>query len=529
MRLIGTVAGACVAATVLTGCGGGGSQQSSGPSGGGGKVVDGGTFTLALKSDPGNLDPQGSAASDLYQTSHFAYDTLVNLDAKGAVISGMASSWSVDGQKVTLTLKDGITCSDGSAFTAADAAANLSYVSDPASKSPFLGVYVPVGAKATASGSELTMALSAPAPFALEGLAGVPMVCKSGMADRSVLARETRGTGPYQLKEVAAGDRYTFTKRDGYTWGPGGASTATAGMPAQVVLKVVANETTAANLLLSGGLSAATIVGPDASRLKQSGLFFTAQKTLLGEMWFNHDAGRPGADPAVRKALTQALDLTQVAKVLQADPPTGYAIAPPIACPGTNVASSLPQHDLAAAGQTLEAAGWTAGAGGIRAKAGKPLAMTLLYGAGLGVNGSAAAELAASQWKQLGAQVTLKQQDETAATQTVFGSGDWDITWLQLNVSSPDQLVPFMSGPAPADGNNFAHIDNPTYDAAVAKAASMPGTSGCGQWAAAEQSLAAAADVVPFANRTLPTFGTKARFETGGVAVVATSIRMLAE
>ena len=52
-------------------------------------------------------------------------------------------------------------------------------------------------------------------------------------------------------------------------------------------------------------------------------------------------------------------------------------------------------------------------------------------------------------------------------TGTIFGAGDWDVAWVSLNVSSPDQLVPFLSGPAAPEGTNFAAIANPDYDAAV--------------------------------------------------------------
>ena len=85
------------------------------------------------------------------------------------------------------------------------------------------------------------------------------------MADRATLASATVGTGPYVLSEAAPGDHYTYTIRDGYTWGPNGATTATAGMPGTVVLRIVENPATAANLLLTGDVNAAAVIGPDAA------------------------------------------------------------------------------------------------------------------------------------------------------------------------------------------------------------------------------------------------------------------------
>ncbi len=548
MRLIGTVAGVCVIATLLGACSASKNQPTSttGNSGGNsgansaassegsspGNVVNGGTFTMSMNSDPGNLDPQGAATSNTFQMTQFAYDNLLSESADGKIESELATKWSVAGSKVTLTLHKGITCSDGAPFTAADAVANISYVADPKNKSPFLGVYLPGGAKASANtaAGTVTITLAQPAPFVLDGLASLPMVCAKGMQDRKSLARKTDGTGPYQLTEAVSGDHYTYTKRSGYTWGPGGATTATPGLPSTIVVKIVQNETTAANLLLSGGLNSATILGADVQRLESAHLFSTDTQSIAGEMWFNQAAGRPGADPAVRQALTSAVDLDQLTKVLTSNngqPATEFAALPPVACPGNSVTANLPTHDLDKAKQLLDSAGWKVGSGGVRSKDGKPLAVTFVYNSAQGPGGAAAAELASATWKQLGVDVTVKPQDSTAISGTVFSTGNWDIVWLTLNVSSPDQIVPFMSGPAPGKGTNFAHINNSAYSSLVAKASAMTGSAGCSDWLKAEGELVKAVDVVPFANQVVKTFGYHAQFAVVG-ALVPTSIRMMA-
>ena len=92
----------------------------------------------------------------------------------------------------------------------------------------------------------------------LQGIGFVQMICSKGLADRSSLARGANGSGPYTLVSAVPGDHYTFQVRKNYTWGPGGSTTATNGLPAKVTLKVVTNETTQANLVLTGGLNLAT-------------------------------------------------------------------------------------------------------------------------------------------------------------------------------------------------------------------------------------------------------------------------------
>ncbi|MCO1655647.1 ABC transporter substrate-binding protein [Pseudonocardia humida] len=512
----------------LAACGGGGSAP------GAAGVVEGGTFTLGMSSDPGSLDPQLGAGTSLFTVTQFAYDPLVSVDGDtGEIRSALATSWEADATTVRLTLAEGITCSDGTPLTASAVADNLAFVGDPANQSPFLGTFYPVGATAQADDATrtVTITLAAPAPFVLNGLANLPIVCPSGMADRAGLRTATAGTGPFALTEAAPGDRYTYAKRPDYTWGPGGATTATPGLPDTVVVKVVENETTAANLLLSGGLNATQVAGPDSERLAGSGLFVAETPAIVGEQWYNHAGGRVTDDPAVRMALTRALDLAELQKVITAgrgSPATTLATNEPVACPGDSVSRALPSTDPAAAGALLDQAGWTVGADGVRSKDGRPLALTFLYQNNLGSSGDAAAELAVQQWKAIGVAATAQSQNETTLTGTIFGAGDWDVAWVSLNVSSPDQLVPFLSGPPAPDGTNFAAISDPEYDAAVAAASALTGAEGCSAWLDAEAGLIAEADIVPFAATSARTFGKGAEFATPG-QLVPTSIRMTAE
>jgi peptide/nickel transport system substrate-binding protein len=517
-----------LAATAIAGCG------ASANSRGKAEAVDGGTFTLGMSSDPGDLDPQMGAGSSLFTVTQFAYDSLVSVDGKtGKVQSALATSWRIQGNSVALTLADGITCADGARLTASDVADNLNFVADSNNKSPFLGTFLPVGSNAKGDDASrvVTLTLAQPAPFVLNGLASLPMVCPGGMKNRAALKTATAGTGPYKLTEAAPGDHYTYTKRDGYTWGPNGATTATKGLPQTVVIKVVENETTAANLLLSGGLSAARIEGPDAARLQKAGLFVAETPALVGEQWYNHASGRVTDDPKVRMALTQALDLGQLRKVLTSGQGTGattLAENQPVACPGDSVSPALPANNAEAAAKLLDEAGWTKGSDGKRGKNGKPLALTFLYQNNNGSGGDAAAELAVKQWKAIGVDATAHSQSETTLTSTIFGAGDWDVAWASVNVGSPDQLVPFLSGPAAPQGNNFSAISDPAYGAAVKSAMAMAGTTGCGAWLAAESGLVAKADIVPFASKAARTFGKAAEFQTPG-ELIPTSIRVLAK
>ncbi len=446
----------CLAAAVLAGCGG--------PSTGGGKAefVDGGTFTLATSSDPGNLDPQMGAGTTLFTVSQFAYDPLVSVDGKtGEIKSGLAKSWDVKGTTITLTLNADITCSDGAKLTATDVARNLDFVADPASKSPFTGTFFPAGAKSVAddAAATVTVTLAAPAPF----VAGRPLHLH----------------GPRRL-QVGPRRRHHGDQgpaEDGR--GQGRAERDDGGEPAAVRRPE----------RRAGVRTRRRPAGEVRAVLPET-------PALVGEQWYNHGEGRVTSDPKVRKALTQALDLAQLRKVLTSDqggPATTLAANEPVACTGDSVSKALPAFDAKAAAALLDEAGWKAGADGKRTK-----------------------------------DATARSQDETTLTSTIFGAGDWDVTWVSLNVSSPDQLVPFLSGPAAPAGTNFSAISDPEYDKAVTAAMAVPGVEGCSGWLAAESGLIAKSEIVPFASKSVRTFGKGAEFQTPGL-LIPTSIRVLAK
>ncbi|MET0523534.1 MAG: ABC transporter substrate-binding protein [Nocardioides sp.] len=506
----------CIASVLLAGCGGSDDDSKSG--GGSSEYVDGGSFTMAMAGDPGKLDPQSSASTQLFTVNQLAYDNLLSVAGKtGESESQLATEWTVDGTTVTLTLADGVTCADGSDFTATTVADNIAYVGDEKNKSAYLGTFLPVGATAKAddAAGTVTITLAQPAPFVLNGLASLPMVCDAGMKDRASLAAKTSGTGPYELTEAVPGDHYTYKIRKGYTWGPDGATTAEKGLPVTVTMKVIQHEGTTTNLLLSGDVNAASVQGPDAKRLEAAKLFSTKTPAMVGEQWYNHDSGHETSAADVRMALTQALDLDQLASVATAGtgtPATTLAAIQPVSCPGDSISGALPAQDVEAAKGVL---------------AGKKL--TFIYSSAAGSAVGAAAELAVQQWEAAGATVTSKGVDETALQGAIFGTGDWDIAWVPLNVNSPDQLVPFLSGAGLADGGtNFSGIDNPDYTAGVEEASATNGSDGCDAWLDAESKLVAAADIVPFANNQVKTYGNGAEFEYPG-QFVPTSIRMVAK
>ncbi|MFB7087837.1 ABC transporter substrate-binding protein [Streptomyces sp. NPDC056296] len=510
-----TLAVAVTAALGLTACTG--QAGPSGPGGSKGELVDGQTFTYAVATDPGSLDPHSTVLRAARGVNRFLYGQLINLNDKGDAIPFLAQKWTADTTTATFTLRPGLTCSDGSPLTATQVADNFNHVGDPAKKSPLLNVFVKPGTKATADDAARTVTVTSGAPdaFLLRNLGTLPIACGKGLTDRKRLTAGKDGTGMFVMSESAPNDHYTLTRRKDITWGPGDWDPDQRGLPDKVVIRVIPNETTSANLLLSGEINAAAVNGPDKERLLAQKVFHDDTQISVGQLWYNQADGRPGQDSEVRRALTQALDLNQIGQVLTGGTgkkSTGMVTVDPKPCTDDTVSGNLPEHDTAAAAKSLEAAGWVAGSGGVRAKDGQKLKLTVLYPTQLGPTEAAAAELIQKTWAELGVDVTLKGVDSPGLNTALFDTGEWDVSMAPVGANLPSVVVGFVSGPVPPGGTNFAHIDNQKYSAAVAKAANKVGAEGCPEWAEAEKALIDDIDAVPYYNTVEPTFGAGAEF-----------------
>lgn len=511
-------------ALVLTSCAGGGATGSGGTDA---ALANGKTFTLALATDPGSLDPFVTAMSIARGVDRFLYARLITIKDDGSIASGLAEKWSADTTTATFTLRDKLTCEDGTPLTATDVAANITHVVDPATASPLVGLEVQPGTTAVGDDASRTVTVTSGQPdaFLLDNIGNISIVCGTVLKDSKALAAGKGATGMFSMTEITPNSQYTLTRRKDFSAGPGDWSPTQQGLPDKAVFRIIPNETTAANLVLSGEVSAASIAGQDRKRLQDAKLFSTQILTPSGQLIYNQADGRPTADPAVRKALTQALDLAQVRQVFEGSQPTGFVTVAPNPCRADTVKGNVAGFDAKAAGAALDAAGWKLGSDGVRAKDGKPLALSMIYPALLGDTGTAAVELLQSMWKKAGVDVNVKSLDGPTLSETLLSTGDWDISGAGITVGLPSSMVPFFSGPTPPNGSNFASIKDPAYTAAVTAASAKAGDAGCDDWAAAEKSLLSTSSVVLYANVARHTFANKATF-TEGDGIDPTSIRM---
>jgi peptide/nickel transport system substrate-binding protein len=442
----------------------------------------------------------------------------------------LAESWQETPTSITYTLKQGITCADGTRFTAETAAANVAYQADPAHGTFWHGSNITAGMTATADGATLTITSPEPNPFLLASTGAVEMVCQAGLDDPESLADATNGTALYSLTAAMPGSSYTYTKRDGYTWGPQGVTSDTPGLPDQIVGRVVTDEATAANLLLADELNAASIAGADRKRIEAAGLESVGVLNPIGEMLFNERPDRPTSDERVRRALTLALDRAAVGElVTDGEPEESVSLVnkTPLTCVAGGPLWQLPATDVAAAGALLDEAGWVRGPDGQRSRDGRPLTIRFLYDGGTPSH-AAAAEEVQQEWNALGITTELVAEDPAGWSTDLYQSYNWDTGFIQITPGSPVVLSLFFLGETSENGGyNFMAVENPEYEALARQAFTAPSAeAACGLWQQAERELIERVDVFPVAETETPTYMSRATFEMPG-AITPTSIRML--
>ncbi|MEV7864026.1 ABC transporter substrate-binding protein [Streptomyces hirsutus] len=460
----------------------------------------------------------------------YAYDPLVHVTADGDVVSGLATHWQATARTAVFTLRRRVTCADGTPLTASSVARSLTYAADPRARlagARSVLPSIPFTATADDRDGTVTVRMASPYSFIVRTVGTLPVVCPAGLKHPASLRRHTAGTGPYVLSRYSPGGPYMFTRREGYAWGPDGMGNGALGQPKTIVLSVVPQESTAANLLLTGGLDIARVAGPDRARLAGHGLATADVPTVTGLTFFNQRPGRPLADTALRRALVTALDrggLANVAAGGRGRPATDLTATDAV-CHADLAAASLPSGGAVRA---LRAAGWTRDADGRLIKGSRPLRLRVLSSPDLGSTLPGVAELMAATWQRLGVRVDLVTESLNAVVRAMYQTGNFDVVvGSSPGPAQPAGLIPYLSGPVPAEGLNFAGVTNPAYDRLVARALRQPDAAGCALWRQAAASVFQAADALPIADGTSTVYGYRTTFTLGsGGQIEPTGIRL---
>jgi peptide/nickel transport system substrate-binding protein len=194
----------------------------------------GGSLVATVRSEPRSFNRLVARDRTSNLVSLLLHDKLVHINlATQQAEPGLAESWtaSADGRIWTIALRNGVSFSDGTPFTAADVLFSLEAVSDARTGSVLAGSLQVGGRPLTATATdERTVVLTFPATFGpgvriLDNLPILPAhKLKAALAEgtlREVWGLTTPpsdlvGLGPFMLKEYRPGERLVFERNPHY-------------------------------------------------------------------------------------------------------------------------------------------------------------------------------------------------------------------------------------------------------------------------------------------------------------------------
>jgi len=270
--------------------------------------------------------------------------------------------------------------------------------------------------------------------------------------------RNPLGTGPYRVAEWKTGEYVLLERVPNYWRGPEFPKIK------RILFRFVPNTTTRVNQLRAGEVHLVALLPWDKVR----------ELTSMPSLRLNHVLGNgyehvtlnerhfpPFADVRVRRALAHAIDRDAIVKTILDGQvtvvngpiqPLSWAYEP-------NVARY--DYDPAKARALLDDAGWKLGAGGIRAKDGRPLAFTLITQAGYAIRENTA-EAIQRQLKDVGVNAQVRLIDGTSIS-SVWFSGEFDafLHWWQLG-PDPELTLMFAADRSPPAGRNVDYYKDDT-------------------------------------------------------------------
>ncbi|WP_313554565.1 ABC transporter substrate-binding protein [Miniimonas arenae] len=421
MRLKKALVAFGVAAALLTtaACSSGGSGESGTDGGGATSGGDSSTASLTL----GEVQFPTSFSVDGYSIAHqvayfnAVFDTLIRQDGDGELVPGLATEWTYDDSRtqLTLTLREGVTFTDGAAFDADAVVANVEAFQASATADLSNAQYI--SSVEAVDPTHVLFTLSAPDPMLTRWLTGSLgyMASPASLTDPAA-ATNPVGTGPYTLDtaKTVVGSTYVFDKKADY-WDDSYTVYDT------LTVNYYETPTALLNALQGGQLDAATFSDVSSLAQVESAGYETTTSQLdwMGLILFDRDGtvDAPLGDVKVRQAINYAIDRAGILKAIQLDKGTVTSSVFGAATDGHDAdMDSYYTYDVDKAKELMAEAGYADG-----------FALTMPTTAGL--NQSLLATIQ-QQLSEIGITVTFSDVGSNFITDLL--GGKYTSSWMQL-------------------------------------------------------------------------------------------------
>ncbi len=177
----------------------------------------GGDLRAALTGEPDSLDPATSSVYTGAQVYDGIFSKLVDIDASGAFVGDLATSWKADDERTwTFQLVDDASFHNGERFTADDVKYTFERILDPKTASAYAGLYSQIDSVEATGPTTVVFHLKSPyGPF-LTNLANNGEIVNQKAVEGGDPLRKPVGTGPFEFVEWVQGDHVTLKKFAGY-------------------------------------------------------------------------------------------------------------------------------------------------------------------------------------------------------------------------------------------------------------------------------------------------------------------------
>lgn len=278
------------------------------------------------------------------------------------------------------------------------------------------------------------------------------------------------GIGPFRYTRFARGSAVVMEANPSYFRGRPKLD--------RIEYRIVHDANTLGVQLRTGEIDMWPGVGSFADRLSHLPGVTVTRRAGASIDWLEFNVSRPlVADRRVRAALRLALDRQALlTKILH-----GYGALTDAAVPTLRPDASvipLAPYDPAEAKRLLDAAGWRAGADGMRVNGARPLRLRVVAQSGSPA-ASTLVELVRDAWQHVGVAVDVQsfaiaQYFAPAESGGPISTGTFDVALAGGDPYGPASLNNFFAcGSAPPHGLNDSRYCNPSVDAGIARAAAL--------------------------------------------------------
>ncbi|HET8630789.1 MAG TPA: ABC transporter substrate-binding protein [Thermomicrobiales bacterium] len=432
------------------------------PAAAGGTPKRGGAMTIVGHQELAGLSPNDVGPGDQWVMITQIHNALLEIDENFVFQPVLAESFSTspDGLTYTFKLRQGVKFQDGTDFTSADVKYTYDFYRDANNGSVIANGFLNVESVEAPDPYTTVVKMSAPnAAFIARGASTYIVQSKyHAQVGEKKYRTAPIGTGPFKLKEWVAADHTTVEAFDQHFRGRPYLDTFTQNVVPEASVRTIALQTGKAD-----SSCWVLLVADDLKLTAQTQQFTTFQTLSTAVNHFPINNARPFfADKQVRQALLHGIDRQKlIDSVFQGAAVLATGNLAPNVKAWYNPNVTKYDYDPAKAKAMLDAAGWTVGADGTRAKGGQKFSFTCFV-----LTGDQArkpeAEIVQQQMQAIG--VDMKIQEAPASNilaQLVAGKMDASLfNWTYGDGSDPDASDTLRSN----GGNNFTQYKNPQMD-----------------------------------------------------------------